>query len=101
MDKKTNKLFKTIEQNYKWLTLLISIVAGFWSVFVYFDNQNEDMARAIQMSEKSIIWNDNVPIVERASVCDDYLSRGYNSYTKKLCENFIMKEVNKDEQGVD
>ena len=39
-----------------------------------------------QMSLKSIIWNDNIPISDRLSACDIYIKKGYNSVTKKHCE---------------
>ena len=86
------KFLNKIKDSWKWITLFATIITGFWTIFKYFDNQNEEIAKSIQMSEKSIIWNDNIPIIERASVCDDYLARGYNSYTKKLCENVILQD---------
>ncbi len=46
----------------------------------------------MRLSEKSIIWNKEIPKVERAEVCDMYLSAGYDSYTKKLCENVILQD---------
>lgn len=91
------QILNKIKESWQWITLLITILGGFWGVFKYFDSQNEEMTKAIQMSEKAIIWNKEIPVIERANVCDDYLARGYNSYTKKLCENVILKEVNKDE----
>ncbi len=39
-----------------------------------------------QMSLKNTIWNENIPIEDRAAACDIYLSLNYNSYTKKKCE---------------
>ena len=90
------KLFEKIKKYWGWATLTIAILSAifgcFWKIFKYFDEQNEEMAKTIQMAEKSIIWNTNVPVIERATVCDDYLSRGYNSYTKKLCENVILQD---------
>ena len=86
------KFLDEIKKSWQWITLLTAVIGGFWSVFHYFDKQNDEMARAIQMSEKAIIWNKEIPVIERASVCDDYLSRGYNSYTKKLCENVILQD---------
>ncbi len=92
-----------IKKYWGWVTLSVGILAAifgcFFKVFQYFDSQNEEMARAIQMSEKAIIWNKEVPKIERASVCDDYLARGYNSYTKKLCENVILQEETLSEIG--
>ena len=90
------KLIEKIKKYWGSITLIIGILSAvfgcFWKIFTYFDYQNEEMAKTIQMAEKSIIWNKEIPIIERASVCDDYLARGYNSYTKKLCENVILQD---------
>ena len=42
-----------------------------------------------QMSLKSVIWNSEIPLPEQLSACDNYLSSGYNSLTKKHCEIII------------
>ena len=85
-----------LKKYWGWITFGVSVtsilVGGFVKILRSFDAQNEEMAKTIQMAEKSIIWNDQIPIIERASVCDDYLARGYNSYTKKLCENVILQD---------
>ena len=90
------KIMNNLKKYWGWLTFGVSVISilvgGFAKILESFDAQNQDMAKAIQMSEKSIIWNDQIPIIERASVCDDYLARGYNSYTKKLCENVILQD---------
>ena len=91
-----DKLMEKIKKYWGWTTLIVSIfsilIGGFTKVLKSIDAQNEEMAKAIQMSEKSIIWNKEIPKIERANVCDDYLARGYNSYTKKLCENVILQD---------
>lgn len=90
------KLMEKLKKYWGWITLSVAILTAifgcFLKVFNYFDGQNEEMAKTIQMAEKSIIWNDKIPVIERANVCDDYLARGYNSYTKKLCENVILQD---------
>ena len=86
------KTLEILKSNWQWITLLVAILGVGMTMGKWLDSQNKEMARAIQMSEKSIIWNDQIPIIERASVCDDYLARGYNSYTKKLCENVILQD---------
>ena len=92
------KFMEKLKKYWGWVTFVVSVltilIGGFTAVLRGLDNQNEEMARAIQMSEKAIIWNKEIPKIERASVCDDYLARGYNSYTKKLCENVILVDEN-------
>lgn len=47
-----------------------------------------------QMTLKNAIWNEDIPIEDRTSACDIYLSAGYNSLTKKKCESIIEKGAN-------
>ena len=90
------KVLEKIKEGWQWITLLITIIASVGGLSIkmvrYFDDQNEEMNRTLQMAEKSIIWNKDIPRIERASICDDHLSHGWNSYTKKLCENVILNE---------
>lgn len=80
-----------------WKTISGFIIA-IWAVFgfyqKYLDN-NEEILNTLkttqQMSLKSVIWNDNIPLGERTTACDTYLNAGYNSLTKKHCEK-ILKE---------
>ena len=91
-----DKIMEKIKKWWGWATLIVTafsvLIGGFVTVIRSIDAQNEEMNKTIQMAEKSIIWNKEIPKIERASVCDDYLSRGFNSYTKKLCENVILKD---------
>ena len=83
----------------KELYLLITFFIGLiWAVFgfyqKYLDN-NEEILETLkttqQMSLKSVIWNDNIPLGERTTACDTYLKAGYNSLTKKQYQK-IKKE---------
>ncbi len=86
----------------KELYLLIAFFVGLiWAAFSfyqkYLDNNKEileTLKTTQQMSLKSVIWNDNIPLGERTTACDTYLKAGYNSLTKKHCEK-ILKESEK------
>lgn len=85
-------------------SLLVALVTGIWFVFSTYQsfiNKNEDLLDTIkttqQMALKSVIWNEEIPLPERASACDVYLNAGYNSLTKKECESIIEKGA---EQGI-
>lgn len=86
----------------KWLkehaTLVISIIiiiSGFFVGIYNILSQNDEILTKLQttqqMALKSVIWNEEIPLTERASACDVYLSSGYNSLTKKECEIILDK----------
>lgn len=80
-----------------WI-LIAFFVGGIFGLFMYLHNvlnKNDEILNTVkttqQMALKSVIWNDEIPVAERASACDAYLNAGYNSLTKKECE-IIIKE---------
>ena len=81
-------------KEYWWLiTTIAAIIGCIWSVFGTYQANNdkheelvETTKTSLQMSLKSVIWNDKIPLAERASACDVYLNSGFNSLTKKECE---------------
>ena len=94
---------KKLEKSWKHITLigtiivtvcsvLITIFGFFHKILNEFDKQNELLEDTSKLAEKSFIWNKEFPRVERAEVCDLYLAKGYDSYTKKLCENVILQD---------
>lgn len=86
--KKLSKYKKIIQD----VTIFIGAVTFLWAIFSWYNQSIETSKKTQQMSLKSVIWNESIPVVERASACDDYLELGFNSYTKKFCEN-ILKGV--------
>lgn len=88
-------------KKYKEICILISFfIGGLCSVFLFLHsylNENDEILATIkttqQMALKSVIWNEEIPLGERASACDTYLSAGYNSLTKKECETIIENGV--------
>ena len=94
---------KKLEKSWKHITLigtiivtvcsvLITIFGFFHKILNEFDKQNELLEDTSKLAEKSFIWNKEIPRVERAEVCDLYLAKVYDSYTKKLCENVILQD---------
>lgn len=87
-------------KKYKEKYLLIMFFVGIlWSIFSFYQtykDNNEELKDTLkttqQMSLKSVIWNDNIPLAERTSACDVYLNNGYNSLTKKHCEVILKEE---------
>ncbi len=92
-----DKFMSNLEKNWKYFilltTILTVILGGFWKIGTWFNDQNEILESTTKLAQKSIIWNREIPKVERAEVCDSYLAKGYDSYTKKLCEKYILNDV--------
>ena len=86
---------KKLKEHWKFIS---SFFIATWAVFGFYQkflDNNEEILETLkttqQMSLKSVIWNDNIPLGERTTACDAYLKAGYNSLTKKHCEK-ILKE---------
>lgn len=89
---------KAIEKlkSYWWLlTIIFTIIGSIWNVSWKIKENNEEILNTIkttqQMALKGVIWNNSIPVGERASACDVYLNAGYNSLTKKECEIILTK----------
>jgi hypothetical protein len=89
---------KKLENIKSWYLLLAGFFAVIIAIFTFMHNtlnKYDEVLATIkttqQMSLKSVIWNDNIPLAERSSACDVYLNAGYNSLTKKHCQ-IILEE---------
>lgn len=89
---------KKINEYWKHITGFIAIIVFIWGIFGYMQglkNDNKEILDTLQttqqMALKSVIWNDEIPLTERASACDVYLDAGYNSLTKRECQEVIEK----------
>jgi len=95
---------KILEELKKHWVTLVFFVGILWSIFCFYQGFLDNMENldyttktTQQMALKSVIWNEAIPIAERASACDVYLSSGFNSLTKKECEIIIQQG---EEQGI-
>ena len=86
---------KKIKEHYLLVTFFLGPIVG---LFLFLHNTMNNLDEILgtlkttqQMALKSVIWNEKIPVAERSSACDAYLSSGYNSLTKKECE-IIIKE---------
>lgn len=95
------KIIETIKNWWWLLTIIVTIIGGIWGFSWNIKESNDKMLDTLkttqQMALKSVIWNDNIPLGERASACDVYLNAGYNSLTKKECEVILDKGA---EEGI-
>lgn len=86
---------KKIKEHYQLVIFFVGIVVAFCTTYIKISKQYDEILNQLrtnqQMSLKSVIWSDSIPISDRVSACDTYLKAGYNSITKKHC-NRILKE---------
>ena len=88
---------KKLKENWLVITFFLSLLFGAFmfahNLLNKIDEVQETINTTQQMALKSVIWNEEIPLVERASACDVYLSAGYNSLTKRECQAIIDKGV--------
>ena len=97
------KFLDKVEKNWKYVVTITTILGFIGGLFGFgykildeINGQNKLLEDTSRLAQKSIIWNRDIPKIERAETCDSYLARGYDSYTKKLCENYILSEVSEN-----
>ena len=95
-----NNMLEKIKKYKEWYLLIVFVIGLIGNLFFTLHsvlNKNDEILETIkttqQMALKSVIWNEEIPLPERASACDTYLAAGYNSLTKKECEKIIEKGV--------
>lgn len=79
-----------------WLVAIVTILWNIFGEFTIFENN----LKVIQKSTlRNTIWNETIPMHDRLESCDSYLKLGYNSETKKYCNDLLeKKEVLDDEK---
>ncbi len=89
------EFLKKLKEHYAILAFFAGLVISIFLLIHNSMNNIDEILKTLkttqQMSLKSVIWNDDIPVAERASACDTYLNAGYNSLTKKECEIIIEK----------
>lgn len=73
-----------------WIVSAILFLWGIFSIYYKF----EENFKVIQKSTlRNTIWNENIPMHDRLESCDSYLKLGYNSETKKYCNELLEVKV--------
>ena len=86
---------KLVEQIKLWeflIGLVITIVVTIWGVFLVFNNFMDELKLIQKMTLRNTIWNESIPMGDRLESCDHYLELGFNSQTKKYCNELLERE---------
>ena len=87
MDKLTNKAKTLIT----WGGWLVAILVFIWSLYGQVYKFEEDMKILQKTTLRNTIWNIHIPMHDRLESCDSYLKLGYNSETKKYCNELLER----------
>ena len=87
MEKITGKVKNLIT----WGGWLVAILVFIWSFYGEVYKFEEDMRILQKTTLRNTIWNENIPMHDRLESCDSYLQLGYNSETKKYCNELLER----------
>ena len=72
-----DKFMDDLKKNWKYLTTIIAILTFLGGIFDFgyrilneINGQNKLLEDTSRLAQKSIIWNRDIPKIERAEVCD-------------------------------
>lgn len=84
-----DKVEKKIKRLITWSGWIVSIIIGLWSLFGLYNRFYEDLKLIQKSTLRNTIWNENIPMHDRLESCDSYIKLGYNSETKKYCDDLL------------
>lgn len=87
MEKLTNKAKMLIT----WGGWIVAIFVFIWSLYGQVYKFEEDMKILQKTTLRNTIWNEHIPMHDRLESCDSYLELGYNSETKKYCNELLER----------
>lgn len=88
-----DKAEKIIKRLITWGGWIVSLVIGLWSLFGLYNRFNEDLQTIQKSTLRNTIWNETIPMHDRLESCDSYIKLGYNSETKKYCDELLKKDI--------
>ena len=84
-------LVKKIKIYRYFIAFIFFLIGVLWGVFKYIYNFEENIKVIQKATLRNTIWNVNIPLHDRLESCDSYLELGYNSETKKYCNELLDK----------
>lgn len=88
-----DRLEKNIKRLITWGGWFVSLIVGLWSLFGLYYRLNEDLTEIRKLTLRNTIWNETIPMHDRLESCDTYIELGFNSETKKYCEELLKKDI--------
>lgn len=86
---------KLVEQIKMWeflVGIVVTFVITMWMVFVAYDDFMTELKSIQKTTLRNTIWNENIPMHDRLESCDHYIELGFNSETKKYCNELLERD---------
>lgn len=83
------KAEKKMKSLFTWGGWIVSAIVFLWSLFGFWYKTTENLKIIQKSTLRNTIWNENIPMHDRLESCDSYLNLGYNSETKKYCNDLL------------
>lgn len=75
----------------EFITLLVFFAGGFIGIYIYLSDYDKKIENIQKTTLRTMIWSSDVPKHDRLEACDTYVNLGFNSETKKYCEEILNK----------
>lgn len=86
---------KLVEQIKLWeflVGIVVTFVITMWMVFVAYDDFMTELKSIQKTTLRNTIWNESIPMHDRLESCDHYIELGFNSETKKYCNDLLERD---------
>lgn len=70
---------------------IVSAILFLWGIFGIYYTLDENLKTIQKTTLRNTIWNEHIPMHDRLESCDNYLKLGYNSETKKYCNELLER----------
>lgn len=86
---------KLVEQIKMWeflVGIIATVLVTVWAVFSVFNGFMDELKLIQKMTLRNTIWNESIPMHDRLESCDHYIELGFNSETKKYCNDLLERD---------
>lgn len=91
------KTIEKIDMYKKIIGYVVSVIGILWLAFTFYNNSMITLNNIQKTTLRTMIWSQGIPLSDKLEACDSYLGLGYNSETKRYCEELIEKEFKESE----
>ena len=74
------------------LGIIVTVLVTGWAVFSLFYRFMDELKLIQKMTLRNTIWNESIPMHDRLESCDHYIELGFNSETKKYCNDLLERD---------
>ena len=76
------------------LTIIVFFIGIIITGYAFLMSINTRLSAIEKTTLRTMIWSYGIPRKDKLDSCDEYITKGYNSETKKYCEKLLEQEFN-------